>query len=155
MSYEVTFRAAGDGPELYNVDATVTVKCRAAETGGTYELFEVDMPRGAVVPPHREPWAKAFYMLHGSMSVQAGDRTYELGPGAFVNVPPGEANTFTVHTPSVKFLAFSLADGLGNFFADIDQNASRDASFEELLPLMLEITAHNKVTFVDQPAAAS
>lgn len=155
MTYQTTFRPPGSGDELYSVDAEVTVKCRAADTGGTYEVFEVDMPRGADVPPHREPWAKAFYVLHGRMAVRSGEQTYELGPGAFVTVPPGAANTFSVLTPAVKFLAFSLGEGLGNFFADVDRNAPRGASFEELAPLMQDVVARNRVEFVDEPVTAS
>jgi quercetin dioxygenase-like cupin family protein len=154
-AYDVSYRAAGDGPELYSVDATVTVKCRAAETGGGYELFEVDAPRGALVPPHTEPWPKAFYVLHGRMNVRAGDRSYDLGPGDFVTVPPGAVNTFAPQTPSVKFLTFSLGDGLGNFFADIDRSAPREGSVEDLMPVIGAVTARNHVTIVDGPQVVS
>ena len=148
MSDPAVYRAAGEGAELYSVDATVTVKCRAAETGGAYELFEIDMPRGALVPPHTEPWAKSFYMLHGRMSVRVGEQTYDLAPGDFVTVPPRTANTFEPRTPAVKFLAFSLGVGMGNFFADVDRTAPRQGSIEDLLPIMGEVTARNQVEFV-------
>jgi len=154
MSYQTTYRPPGEGDELYSVDAAITVKCRAADTGGTYEVFEVDMPRGVGVPPHAEPWPKAFYVLHGRMAVRSGDQAYELGPGGFVTVPPGAANTFRVLTPAVKFLAFSLGEGMGGFFADVDRTAPRDASLEELAPLMQDVLTRHGVTFVDEPAAA-
>ena len=155
MAYTPTHRHPGEGEELYTVDATVTVKCRAADTGGTYEVFEVDVPRGPVVPAHREPWAKAFYVLHGRMAVQAGETSYELRPGGFITVPPGMANTFEVLSPSVKFLAFSLGAGMGDFFADVDRGAARDASFAELAPQLRELTARHGVTFAEQPLVTS
>ncbi|WP_236594895.1 hypothetical protein [Saccharothrix sp. 6-C] len=40
----------------------------AAHTGGAYELFEVDAPRGPTVPPHATPWAT--FTVH-SPSVQS------------------------------------------------------------------------------------
>lgn len=155
MTYQATYRAAGDGVELYSVDAEVTVKCRAEQTGGAYGVFEVDMPRGAAVPPHTEPWAKAFYVLHGRLSVEIDDDRFELAPGAFVSIPPDTANSFRALTPSVKFLAFSPGDRLGNFFADIDRSVPRDAAFDELMPKMLELTGRHGVRMLEQPVAAS
>lgn len=154
MTHRTTFRTPGSGVELYTVDATVTVKCRAADTDGAYEVFEVDVPRGPVVPPHREPWAKAFYLLHGRLSVQSGGDSYELEPGAFVTVPSGTANTFTVLTPSAKFLAFSIGSGMGDFFADVDRTASRDAALNELLPVLGELTARHGVAFAGEPVSS-
>lgn len=153
-TYPTTFCGPGEGVELYSVDAEVTVKCRAAQTGGGFEVFEVDMPRGADVPPHTEPWPKAFYVLSGRMAVRSGDETYELGPGGFVTVPPRAANTFRVLTPAVKFLAFSLGEGMGNFFADVDRTAPRGASLQELMPLMQDVVTRNDVQFVDEAVSA-
>ena len=112
------------------------------------------MPGGPVVPQHREPWAKAFYVLHGRMAARAGEASYELGPGGFITVPPGTANTFEVLSPSVKFLAFSLGAGMGDFFADVGRPA-RDASFAELAPQPRELTARHGVTFAEQPLVTS
>lgn len=63
------FSAPGEGPELDTKDARITVKVGAEHTGGAYEVFEVDAPRGPSVPPHTEPWAKSFYVLHGRITV--------------------------------------------------------------------------------------
>ncbi|MPZ83507.1 MAG: cupin domain-containing protein [Actinophytocola sp.] len=112
--------APGDGDELVSPDATITVKVGARHTGGGYELFEVDAPRGPAVPPHREPWGKAFYVLHGRLLVQAGDQGYDPGPGASIAIPPRTVNTFTVLTPSARFLVVSTG-GMGEFFADLDR----------------------------------
>ncbi|UKD58250.1 MULTISPECIES: hypothetical protein [Amycolatopsis] len=70
---------AGEGPELDTKDATVTVKASAADTGG-YELFEVDAPRGPAVPPHADPWAKSFYVLHGRITVCLDGELHDLAP---------------------------------------------------------------------------
>lgn len=115
------FSAPGEGPELDAKDARITVKVGAEHTGGAYELFEVDAPRGPSVPPHAEPWAKSFYVLHGRITVYADGVLHDLGPGASISIPAGAVTTFTVHTPSAKFLAVGLTDAMGRFFRDVDQ----------------------------------
>ncbi|SFW80342.1 cupin domain-containing protein [Amycolatopsis australiensis] len=115
------FSAPGEGPELDSKDAMITVKVGAEHTGDAYEVFEVDAPRGPSVPPHADPWAKSFYVLHGRITVYAGGELHDLGPGASISIPAGTPNTFTVHTPSAKFLAVCLSGGMGRFFRDVDQ----------------------------------
>jgi len=146
MSYFVLQSPAGDGTELNAVDATVIVKIGPKETDGRYELFEVYAPRGAASPLHREAWAKAFYVLHGRMTVQV-DAENDLGPGSSISVPPGAANTFTVLTPSVTFLAFSLTDAMGKFFADLDQTVPAGEPLEHVVPHVLDVTDRHGVTF--------
>ncbi|ADJ47052.1 hypothetical protein AMES_5227 [Amycolatopsis mediterranei S699] len=115
------FSAPGEGPELGSPDARITVKVGAEHTGGAYEVFEVDAPRGPSVPPHTEPWAKSFYVLHGRITVYVDGELHDLGPGASISIPAGAVNTFTVHTPSAQFLALCLTDGLGRFFRAVDR----------------------------------
>jgi quercetin dioxygenase-like cupin family protein len=54
-----------------------------------------------------------FYVLQGRVLVQAGDRGYDLGPGASISMPAGTPNTFTVLTPSAKFLVISQTGAMG------------------------------------------
>lgn len=147
MSSPVRQRPAGVGPELNVVDASVIIKVGPEETGGRYELLEVYAARGPASPLHREPWAKAFYVLHGRMTVQVEAETYDLGPGSSISVPAGAANTFAARTPSVGFLAFSLTDGMGRFFADLHQTVPADQPLEEAVPYLLEVTDRHGVTF--------
>ena len=60
-------------------------------------------------------------MLHGRITVYVDGELHDLGPGASISIPAGAVNTFTVHTPSAKFLAVSLTDAMGRFFRDVDQ----------------------------------
>lgn len=100
------YTAPGEGTALDTFDGIHTVKVGAEQTGGAYEIFEVVAPRAPTVPLHRTPWAKAFYLLDGAMTVRVDGDCYELGPGATVAVPEGAAHTFEVTTVSAKFLAF-------------------------------------------------
>jgi quercetin dioxygenase-like cupin family protein len=138
---------AGTGTELNTVDATVVVKIGPKQSDSRYELFEVYASRGTVSPLHREPWAKAFYVLHGRMAMQVDTETYDLGPGSSISVPAGAANTFTALTPSVTFLALSLTDAMGRFFADLDQTVPAGQPLEHVVPYVLEVTERHGVTF--------
>lgn len=120
MSHHAHHSAPGDGDELVVPDATVTVKIAAGHTDGAYELFEVDAPRGPATPPHRTPWPKAYYVLRGRIVVQVEDQGYDLGPGGAITIPPDALHTFTVLGPTATFLALSLTDAMGRFFADLD-----------------------------------
>lgn len=113
---------AGEGEELTAPDAKITVRVAGEQNGGAYELFEVDAPRGEATPPHRTPWAKVYYVLHGRMAVLLDGELHDLSSGDAIAIPPGALHTFTVHTPSVQFLAFSVGDGMGAFFRDLSAN---------------------------------
>jgi quercetin dioxygenase-like cupin family protein len=125
---------AGAGRELVAPDAVLTVKVDAAHTGDAYELFECDAPRGPATPPHRTGWGKAYYVLHGRMVVQVDDEAYDLGPGSSVAIPPGALHTFTVLTPSVRFLVVALTGGMGRFHVDLDASVPHGVPVEEALP---------------------
>ena len=119
MSESVHLCTAGSGVEYAVPDATVTVKIGTEHTGGQYEVFEVDAPRADAAPPHTESWSKAFYVLQGRILVQAGDRGYDLGPGASICIPAGTMNTFSVLTPAAKFLTISQTGRMSALFADL------------------------------------
>ncbi|WP_460664440.1 cupin domain-containing protein [Kribbella swartbergensis] len=119
MTESVHLSTAGTGAEYVAPDATVTVKVGGEHTGAQYEIFEIDAARGPASPPHSESWSKAFYVLQGRILVQAGDQGYDLGPGASISIPAGTVNTFSVLTPTAKFLAVSQTGKMGEFFADL------------------------------------
>lgn len=146
MAHLIQHTAAGEGKEFVAPDAVLTVKIDAGHTGGNYELFEVDAPRGPATPPHRTGWAKAYYMLSGRMIVQIDDDGYDLGPGESIAIPPAALHTFTVLSPSVKFLTVSLTDGMGRFHADLDATVPHGRPMEENLVKVREVLARHDVT---------
>jgi quercetin dioxygenase-like cupin family protein len=126
-----THSPAGEGRELNAPDAVLTVKIDARDTGGRYELFEVDAPRGPATPLHRTDWHKAYYVLRGRMIVQVEDEGFDVGPGAVVTIPARALHTFTVLSPTVSFLALSLTDAMGRFQADLDASVPHDRPLAE------------------------
>jgi quercetin dioxygenase-like cupin family protein len=140
MTTPVQYTAAGEGVELNAPDAVLTVKIDAAHTGGAYEVFEVDAPRGPATPLHRTNWPKAYYVLQGRMLVQVEDEGYDLSPGASVTIPPNAQHTFTVLSPSTTFLTVSLTDAMGRFHRDLASGAALD-----------DVLARHQVTLASAP----
>jgi quercetin dioxygenase-like cupin family protein len=143
---------AGTGTRLDTVDSVATEKVAAADTAEAYELFEIDAPAGSGIPPHRHAWPEAYYVLEGDLDVAVGARTFRMGPGDSITVPPHAAHTFSVTSPGCRFLAFSLGDGAGRLFADLDLEVP-DGPPEEAVPVVLEVAARHGVTFLPAPAA--
>ncbi|MFD0200579.1 MULTISPECIES: cupin domain-containing protein [Saccharothrix] len=143
---------AGEGFELNSPDARITVKVDAAHTDGAYELFEVDAPRGPTVPPHGTPWATAYYMLHGRMAVLVDGEVYDVAPGTSITIPPGARHTFTVHSPSARFLAIGLTDAMGRFFRDVDRAVPAGTPSDAAAPLLRDVVGRHGITLGEWPS---
>jgi quercetin dioxygenase-like cupin family protein len=142
--------------ELTAPDAGLTVKIDSAHTNDQYELFEVDAPRGPATPLHRTGWPKAYYVLSGRMIVQVDDEGFDLGPGSSITIPPGALHTFTVLSPTAKFLAMSLTGALGRFFADLDASLPYGRPVEEVMQESRQVLRRHDVTVVSfEPAAVT
>lgn len=140
---------AGEGRRLNTVDSIATVKIAAADTGEQYELFELEAPDGSEVPPHRHPWAEAYYVLSGDLGVQVGGRRYLLRPGDTVSIPPNAVHTISPDGGgSCRFLVFSMTAGSGTLFADLDRSVPTEGPIETIIPVVLEVAQRNGVSFV-------
>jgi quercetin dioxygenase-like cupin family protein len=146
MTHRVQHTAAGEGAELVAPDAVLTVKIDAGHTDGQYELFEVDAPRGPAMPLHQTGWGKAYYVLHGRMIVQVEAEGFDLGPGSSITIPPATLHTFTVLSPSVKFLVVSLTSAMGAFHADLDATVPHDRPIEDAAQQIKQVLGRHDVT---------
>ncbi|WP_323961023.1 cupin domain-containing protein [Arthrobacter sp. JZ12] len=146
MSYLTQHLQPGDGVELHAPDATLTAKVDAEHTDGTYELFEVDAVRDDPTPLHRTGWAKTYYVLQGRILVQVDDEGFDLGPGSSIAIPPNAPHTFTVLTPSAKFLVFSMGSGMGRFHADMSSTVPQGHPMEEVLEQIQQVLSRHDVT---------
>jgi quercetin dioxygenase-like cupin family protein len=146
MTHLVQHSAAGEGIELTAPDAVLTIKIDAGHTDDQYELFEVDAPRGPATPLHRTGWAKAYYVSNGRMIVQVEDEAFDLGPGSSITIPPGALHTFTVLSPTAKFLTVSLTGAMGRFHADLEATVPRGRPVEEVAEQIQEVLGRHDVT---------
>lgn len=86
---------AGGGPAWWMAGDTYTVKLDAASTGGTLGLVEASIPPGSGPPPHRHAHEdETFYLLAGSLEVQANDDVVTATAGDVVFLPRGALHTF-------------------------------------------------------------
>jgi len=155
MAHRIRMVGAGAGTRLDTVDSVATEKVAAADTGETYELFEIDAPGGSGIPPHRHEWPEAYFVLDGALDVAVGGRSFHMGPGDTLTVPPRAVHTFSVPTPRCRFLSFSLGAGAGRLFAELDLEVP-DGPPDQVVPVVIEVAARHGVTFVpDRPGPAA
>jgi mannose-6-phosphate isomerase-like protein (cupin superfamily) len=83
------YSAAGEG-NVYARANTATCKVTAADTAGTYEIFDEVCKPGFESRLHMH--VKSFqvcYVVDGSGEFQLGDEVFHAKKGACVNIPPG------------------------------------------------------------------
>jgi len=148
MANRIVHVLAGEGQRLNTVDSMATVKISAADTNEEYELFELQAADGSAVPPHRHPWAEAYYVLDGVLDVRVGARQYRLGAGDTVSIPPNAVHTIAPNGGSSRFLVISMSAGSGSLFADLDRSVPADQPMEAIVPVLVEVAERNGVSFV-------
>ena len=81
-------------------------------TDGRFALIEFLFPRGASPPLHTHPQDESYVVLEGSLTVQAGEKRFELTSGAAAVVPMGVAHTFRVDSETARVLVLSTPAGI-------------------------------------------
>src|ERR1700736_3293247 len=99
---------AGEGQPLTWFETSITLKASCPELG----VVEVGMRPGDEPPLHvhknEDEW---FYMLDGEVTFHVGGQNYSGHAGAFVSFPRGIPHTFTVESPSARFLVMNTPGG--------------------------------------------
>jgi mannose-6-phosphate isomerase-like protein (cupin superfamily) len=107
------------------------VKASAADTGGRYTLVEMTAPAGLETPLHvHHVEDEGFYVLEGSITVQVGDDTVELGAGRHAFGPHGVPHRFTVGPHGARMLWVLTPGG----FEDLIEEASVPAEAPTVPP---------------------
>ncbi|WP_242112962.1 cupin domain-containing protein [Luteimonas aquatica] len=71
------------------------VKACGDDTGGRFDFLVGEVAYRSGPPLHRHRVEEdSFYVLEGILTVQSGERVFEVGPGEFVTFLPGTAHTF-------------------------------------------------------------
>jgi mannose-6-phosphate isomerase-like protein (cupin superfamily) len=100
------------------------VKASAAETGGMYSLLEITAPPGLQTPLHvhyRED--EGFYVIDGSVTIQVGEETVELGAGQHAFGPRDIPHRFTVGPEGAHMIWVLTPGGFDEFVADVSEPA--------------------------------
>lgn len=88
---------ANQGRCFAHLGVSINFKDEPTDNGDSLLLFECRMPAGAGVPPHTERNHEAFYVLEGTLEVEADGQKYSLGAGDFLAIEPGVRHS--LHNP--------------------------------------------------------
>src|SRR5919202_975688 len=88
---------ANRGRAFANLGQTISFKAEPEDTDDALFLFEHRMPPTLGVPAHTERNYEAFYVLEGTLEVEADGERYRLGPGEFLSLRPEVVHS--LHNP--------------------------------------------------------
>src|SRR5215207_3616955 len=88
---------ANGGPAFALLGQTISFKAEPEDTDDALFLFEHRMPPTLGVPAHSERNYEAFYVLEGTLEIEADGQRYRLGPGEFLSLRPGVVHS--LHNP--------------------------------------------------------
>jgi mannose-6-phosphate isomerase-like protein (cupin superfamily) len=118
-------RAPAAGSTLNVLGVTHIYKATAAETGGSFSLWEAVVPPGAGAPPHthaRED--EAFYVLSGELVIEfeGEPAPHRVASGGFFFGPRGRRHAIrNIGDEPTRVLVLSAPScGLDQMFAELD-----------------------------------
>ena len=83
----------------------------ASDTEGTYDLFEVCVPRGGSMPPRILGQDEAIYVIEGQLEMILDGERQRAGEGAFAYSPGGSCCQWQAADSAVRALVFHLPGG--------------------------------------------
>jgi quercetin dioxygenase-like cupin family protein len=89
-----TIVKAGDRSPLNILGMPLTMLCEARETGGSWSLFEEEVPLGMGPPPHRHDWDEAYYILDGEVDFEVDGEPVRSAKGDFNYLPRNTVHGF-------------------------------------------------------------
>jgi quercetin dioxygenase-like cupin family protein len=152
MTATVHIIGPDEGARVDMADGVYVVKASAEETGGAFEVFEVEAPAIPSGPLHRSPWTGTIYVLEGKVVIRFEDGHLSLTPGLSITIPAQTACTFDVLGESARFLAVTSGDRAGKFFADFAANVPAGRPFEEIFPQVAAVTGRHGVSILEPVA---
>jgi len=139
-----------DGARLRVVGDSVRVLASAAQTGGGYEIFELEGPEGSGPPPHAHPWTEAYVVVSGEADVFIEGQRLAATPGSFFHIPAGTTHGYRIRSANAKFVVITSPGGASGFFTELD--AETAGSCEDMGKIVAVAMRHGFT--VPAPAAA-
>ena len=120
MATQATRPQSLTGRQYWFFGMLAEIKASAADTGGQYTLVEITAPAGLQTPLHvhyRED--EGFYVLEGSVTIEVGDATVELGPGQHAFGPRDIPHRFTVGPDGAHMIWVLTPSGFEDFVDEV------------------------------------
>ena len=133
----------------------VVLKLTGENTENTFDFWIVTNSHMSGPPLHIHPnAAELFYMLEGTLQMQAGDETFEATAGDTVYIPAGVPHTFAnlQETPA-KAINLFCPSGLANFLEEVATEIAAAASPQDVN--MPEIAGRHDLQLIGPPLAAT
>src|SRR4051812_49547214 len=115
---DATWSPAGEGEQLWFLGTLATIRLPGEASDGRFSLIEFLFPEHASPPLHTHPQDESYFVLEGRMTIQAGDRRFELEAGAAAAVPMGVPHTFRVDSATARVLVLSTPAGIERMVRD-------------------------------------
>ena len=108
-----------NGEAFWWQGSLMTIKARAADTGGALGLVEGTFYEGFGPPLHLHHHEdEGMLVLDGEIRFRQGTDEFIAGPGALVWVPRGVPHAFRVESPSARALVIVTPGGFEQMFVD-------------------------------------
>ena len=115
-----TFVRAGERDALNVLGMPLRFLCDARETGGTWSLFEEEVPLGMGPPPHRHDWDEAYYVLDGEVDFTIDGAPTRSRRGDFNYFPRNTIHSFKGASSSpAHVLIFAAPAHASEFFEEV------------------------------------
>ena len=121
-----TIVKAGERPALNILGMPLRMLCEAHETGGSWSLFEEQVPLGMGPPPHRHDWDEAYYILDGEVDFEVDGESVKSGKGDFNYLPRNTVHGFKGASASPAHVLIFAAPAHGSeFFRELSEEVQR------------------------------
>ena len=111
--------ATARGEQRWFVGMLAEVKASAAATGGQYTLVEITAPGNLQAPLHvHYTEDEGFYILDGTVTIEVGEETVELGPGQHAHGPRNIPHRFTIGPDGARMLWVLTPGGFENLLEE-------------------------------------
>lgn len=148
-----TFRRANEGRTVAVVGDLYRILVTGEETGGSYAQWEAIVPPGGGPPPHTHSREQeGFYIIEGDLAVTVGSERTVVGPGSFLNLPPGISHSFRNDSERPVRLIITVAPaGLEQMFLETgvvvpDASTAAPPPLPDEIERLLEAAPHYGIT---------
>ena len=145
-----TIVKAGERSPLNVLGMPLTMLCEARETGGSWSLFEEEVPLGMGPPPHRHDWDEAYYIVDGDIEFTIDGDIVRSSRGDFNYLPRGTVHGFKgASEAAARVLIFAAPAHGSEFFHDLNAEVRR---LPEDLTKIPHIGQRHGIEFMAAPA---
>jgi len=135
---------ANGGRAFANLGQTLSFKAEPEDTDDALLLFEHRMPPTLGVPAHTERNYEAFYVLEGTLEVEADGERYRLGTGEFLSLRPGVVHSLHNPGPGMTRILTLVSPGSqhAHFFSTVaDRRPEHPAAAKRAAGLRADLRA--------------